>query len=193
MIMVDQKLEKLINNIQKEHSDYFAPASDEDISKLRKLFNKYDLEKVIDFYRLYQPAEIPSTCLLDIEGIFRECCDLAPCAYLYKFGVFPIATTIGGNVVCFDANDVVDGEPSVLYADHDFCFYDDEADKIEISGEVPARVIKEKGWELDFNYENIKDCLFKFDERFSDFIINLLQDEYGNIEKYVTANRGEYV
>jgi len=88
-----------------------------------------------------------------------------------------MAATIGGNIVCFDANDVINGEPSVLYAEHTFCFYSDKFDKIKISGEVPARVAKEKGYDLDFNYENIKNCLFKFEERFSDFIINLLQDK----------------
>jgi len=70
MIMVNQKLEKLINGIQKEHSDYFIRATIKDVNRLRRLLCKYNLKKVIDFYKFYQTANIPSieesSCLLDI-------------------------------------------------------------------------------------------------------------------------------
>lgn len=194
--MVGNRLENLIKGIQKEHSDYFIKASDEDINKFKNLLCKYDLEKVIDFYRLYQPFDIPSveegSWLLGIEGIFEESFYGEPGKFLSKFGVFTFATTIGGNLICFDANDVVDGEPSVLYADNNFCGYNEFLDCVDI-GVAPVEVVKRKGTGLMLNYENIKDCLFRFEERFSDFIFNLLQNKYGDLEKYVTANRGEYI
>jgi len=44
--------------------------------------------------------------------------NLSQGAYLIKYGLITIATTISGNSICLDLNKVVNGEPRVVYANN---------------------------------------------------------------------------
>ena len=182
-----------INNLDTGSDNYFITASSTQINNLKDLFSNYELKKVVNFYASYQPNDIPilksGIKLLDVQGIIDENLYREPGKFLAKFGIFTFAITIGGNLICIDANDVLDEEPSILYSDDNFCSYNQEFNCIEI-GIVPDKIIDEfaNNHIIPLNYDNIKKCLFKFDERFSNFLYKVSINGYGDIEEYIDNN-----
>ena len=123
--------EKIISNFTKildeTEAPLFAPPTEEQLEKLRQLVGN-KVPKFIDFYEKYEPQHGFPTLdcylnLLDIDDILTENQDGEPGEHLAKYGVFVFATTVGGDLVCIDANNCKDGDPAVLVASHTFCSY----------------------------------------------------------------------
>lgn len=107
---------------------------DEELVELKD----YELpESVLNFYRDYEPNELPclegGIYLLNLEGIKDENSNSSPGAYLIKYGLVTIAITIGGNAICLDLNWIANGEPRVVYADNSWFSFNDEERKVEFS------------------------------------------------------------
>lgn len=174
---------------EKERS-LFVPSTIQQLESLKGLIG--DSAKVfIDFYKEYQPCHgFPTldcyVSLLDIDSIIVENTNGAPGEYLAQFGVFVFATTVGGNVICIDTNNCKNGDPAVLIASCNFCFYNEEKQYIEIS-DAPDYVMDE--YEDDeaiiLNYPNIKKCLPKIEKSFSKFMDKLSRNFYEDIEEYL--------
>ena len=118
----------------------FEKTSTDKIDKLIALMGN-NVSKVIEFYRDYEPVQIPMLpCylnLLDIDGIMEENTCGEPGMHLAKYGVYTIGVTVGGNVVCIDTNDVNNGDATVVMFDSNFCYYDDEKEMVRI-GYIPS-------------------------------------------------------
>jgi len=122
--------------------------------------------------------------LLDIEAIFREKEDHEPGCYLAEYGVFVIAVTVGGNVVCLDTNDVTDGDAAILISNLDFCMYNDEKDIVE-AVDIPDDVYDDYSGNgpILLNYDIIKRSLPKIADSFYEFMLKLSKNEYDDIEE----------
>ena len=169
--------------------DLFCPASEGQTEQLSRLFGT-NVEKVTEFYREHQPDNMPMldsyVSLLGIDRILLENTSGEPGKYLAKFGVFVFAVTVGGNVLCIEANDCKDGDASVLIADANFCSYNDHYGCAEI-GIIPKRAAGEflgKGM-VALNYPNIKKCLTKIEPSFLLFMEKLSRNEYEDVEEYL--------
>lgn len=162
--------EKIIGNFeilfkQEAHEEpLFIPATTQQLEDLKKLVGD-SATVFMDFYKEYQPCYgVPALdCyvnMLDIDSIIVENTNGEPGEYLAQFGVIVFATTVGGNVICIDTNDCKNGDPAVLIASCDFCFYDEEKQHIEIAY-VPDDVMDEyeDNEPIILNYTNIKKCL----------------------------------
>ena len=168
----------------------FRPATTQQLEKLKQLVG-YSATVFMDFYKEYQPCnKFPALdCyvnLLDIESILDENINLAPGIDLSPFGVFVFATTTGGNVICIDTNDCKNGDPAVLIASCDFCFYNEEKQYIEIA-DAPDDVMDEyKDDEpIILNYTNIKKCMPRIEKSFLKFMDKLSRNCYDDIEEYL--------
>lgn len=191
-----EKFEQVVRNIYtmlngtqySDKSHWFISATEEDMKKLHSLFKEAKMDEVYKFYKCYQPYDIPMlksyVNLLSVDDIVSENTDGEPGKYLAEYGVYTIATTVGGNIICLDANDISCGEPSVLIADSNFCSYNDYFDCIEI-GIAPEEVVESLKEDelLSLSYDNIKKCLPKIADTFSEFLYNLSINYYGNIEE----------
>jgi hypothetical protein len=146
----------IIENIKKQimNDGYvvevcFGKASEDELKYLTELYNTFNYfttiylddeleilkdyrvpDVVLDFYRNYEPKEIPMLpCylrLLSLDAIKEENAELHPSAYLIRYGLITFATTVGGNAVCMDLNQLNDGEPRILYCDKTYIHSDDE-------------------------------------------------------------------
>lgn len=172
-----------------ENEDLFCPASDEQISKLSNLFGN-NVKKIIDFYRKYQPNNIPMldsyVQLLGIDKILLENTTAEPGKYLAENGVYVFALTVGGNLLCIDANDCKEDDASILIADCNFCSYNENYKCVEI-GIVPDELMEDmlKDGIVILNYPNIKKCLKKIESSFEVFMNKLSNGEYDDIEEYL--------
>ncbi|GFZ31504.1 hypothetical protein CSC2_20300 [Clostridium zeae] len=167
------------------------------LSTNSQFYNEDDLEdlksivipkSIKTFYRENEPKNVPmlksGVRLLSLRGIKEENSSGEPSLYLTKYGVIAIATTIGGNIICLDFNDISNDEPSVLIASNNFCAYNDELECIEIV-DAPEDIIDEYEDDepIELTYNNLKRCLPQIAKTFSEFMCKLAYDEYGNIEK----------
>lgn len=193
--------------IEEDTNKFFRKASDSDLEYLANLFKTYsfssqcysedDLEnlkelripkKVIDFYKDNEPQNMPilksGVRLLSLKSIRDENSSGEPSMYLVKYGIIAIATTIGGNVICLDINDLNDDEPRVLIVENQFCCYNDDLNCVEIIN-APDNVIEEYDDDepIELTYKNIKRCITEVAKTFSEFMYKLANDEYSNIEK----------
>lgn len=172
-----------------ENEDLFCPASDEQISKLSNLFGN-NVKKIIDFYRKYQPNNIPMldsyVQLLGIDKILLENTTAEPGKYLAENGVYVFALTVGGNLLCIDANDCKEDDASILIADCNFCSYNENYKCVEI-GIVPDELMEDMLQDgiVILNYPNIKKCLKKIESSFEVFMNKLSNGEYDDIEEYL--------
>ena len=185
-------MENIIQNFNERFgsTDLFVESNSEQMKKLKTLLGN-KVNRILDFYNKYQPSNLPTISgigLCDIEHIIEENTDLAPGIYLAEYGVYVFATTIGGNALCIDTNDVRDGDASVLIADANFCSFNEDFNCVEIE------IAPEEVWDeydeadddvLHLNYPNIKKCLPKVENSFLEFIRKLSLNEYENIEKYL--------
>ncbi|MBU3218116.1 SMI1/KNR4 family protein [Clostridium estertheticum] len=143
---------------------------------------------VLNFYIENEPQNMPifnsGVRLLSLKSIRDENCSGEPSGYLIKYGIITIATTIGGNVICLDLNELKNGETRVLIVDNNFCSYNEDLDCVEIIN-APNDFIEKYGDDepIELSYENIKKCVPEVAKSFSEFMYKLANDEYGNIEK----------
>jgi hypothetical protein len=152
--MVDFSL--IIGNIKKQimNDGYvgevrFGKPNEDDLKYLTELYNTFNYyttiylddeleilkdyrvpDVVLDFYRNFEPKEVPMLpCylrLLSLDAIKEENTELHPSAYLIRYGLITFATTVGGNAVCMDLNQLNDGGPRILYCDKTNIHSDDE-------------------------------------------------------------------
>lgn len=172
------------NGVEEERDyPWFQPADKEHIAYLTDLYGTFsywtqvylddELEIlkdykvppiVVDFYAQYEPKEIPMTqagiYLLDLEAIKDENASDAGGGVLLKYGLITIATTIGGDLVCIDLNDLKDNDPRVVIIEHWQCC---DVEAVE-----------------DYGY--VKEIEHLVSESFSEFLWKLSGDEYEDLE-----------
>ena len=98
--------------------------------------------------------------LLDLEAIKDENSSDAGGGVLLKYGLITIATTIGGDLVCIDLNDMKNNDPKVVIIEHWSCC---SVDSVE-------------------NYEDVQEIEHLISETFSEFLWKLSGDEYEDFE-----------
>jgi len=187
-------MERVVNNIKKMFKNkdigsvenLFGKATEEQLEQLRDLVG-VDVYKVIEFYANYQPIDVPMLpcylSLLDIDSIVEENTYGEPGKYLAKYGVFVFGVTVGGNVVCIDTNNINNGDPVVLIADSGFCYYDEDEEDVVVAL-IPDEVVDQfdLSQETILDYKSIKLCLKEISHSFVDFLINLSEEQYDDIE-----------
>ncbi|WP_167397446.1 SMI1/KNR4 family protein [Lysinibacillus mangiferihumi] len=144
-------------------------------------------ETIVTFYRNFEPQNLPALSggirLLGLEQIKEENASAVPSMFFVKFGLLTVATTIGGNVICLDLNEIKNDEPSVLIADHSFCSYNDDLDVIEcviVPDDIADNYSDDEP--IVLTYDLIKRCLPQVADSFSDFLNKLANEEYVDIE-----------
>lgn len=183
--IVERFREVFIGNGAEEERDYpwFQPADKEQLTYLTDLYGTFsywtqvylddELETlknykvpsiVVDFYEQYEPKDIPMTeagiYLLDLEAIKDENASDAGGGVLLKYGLITIATTIGGELVCIDLNDIKNNDPRVVLIEHWQCC---DVETVE-------------------DYEYVKKIEHLVSESFSEFLWKLSGDEYEDLE-----------
>lgn len=132
--------------------------------ELETLMNYKVPQSVIEFYVQYEPKGIPTTeagiYLLDLENIKDENSSDAGGGVLLKYGVITIATTIGGDLVCIDLNNMKNNEPKVVIIEHWECC---DVDCVK-------------------SYEDVCEIEHLVSESFSEFLWKLSGDEYEDFE-----------
>lgn len=166
------KLKKQIDKTESGKTNIFQAIDDDALSSFTNLFNtfganspvysedelsilkKYKLPgKISNFYKEYCPFETimlsGGVRLLTFEAFKEENLVNAPGAFLIKFGIITFATTIGGNAICFDLNDIKDNDSSILLVDHSvfcnksvFTFENGKFERNEISYEMICKYSK---------------------------------------------------
>ncbi len=182
---------EFVKNFEKMYGrdDLFEPASEQQVERLQRLFGTR-VDKIVGFYKDYQPFSLPmlESCvsLLNIDRIVMENKHGEPGRYLAQYGVYTVAVTAGGNVVCIDTNDSRDGDARVLIADSAFCSYNPYHDCVEI-GIAPRKIRLELGQSgiIALNYANIRKCLNQIEPSYLTFLEKLSRNEYEDIEDYL--------
>lgn len=168
----------------------FEKSEQTKIEKLNALVGD-NVNKVLEFYREYEPIELPMLpCylrLLNIDAIIDENTCGEPGMHLAKYGVFTIGVTVGGNVVCIDTNNAKNGDPGVVLFDSNFCYYDAEKDIVRV-GYIPGSAmhlfdLTDKSQITVLNYENIQKCGYKICDSFVEFLEKLSTNYYEDIEE----------
>ena len=168
----------------------FEKSEQTKIEKLNALAGD-NVNKVLEFYREYEPIELPMLpCylrLLNIDAIIDENACGEPGMHLAKYGVFTIGVTVGGNVVCIDTNNAKNGDPGVVLFDSNFCYYDAEKDIVRV-GYIPGSAmhlfdLTDKSQITVLNYENIQKCGYKICDSFVEFLEKLSTNYYEDIEE----------
>lgn len=204
-----QRFEKsIIRNGLKpnEAKEAFSQAKPEDLNDFTLLYETYakwsafykekDLENlksyslpetIVAFYRDYEPQNFPALSggirLLRLEQIKEENASATPSMFLIKYGLLTVATTIGGNVICLDLNEIKNDEPRVLIADQAFCSYNDDLDIVEcviVPDDIADNYSDDEP--IVLTYDLIKSCLPQIADSFSDFLMKLANEEYEDIE-----------
>lgn len=168
-----------------EDKDYpwFGKADEENLTYLTDLYSTFNYwtsiylddelealknykvpQSVLEFYAQYEPKGIPTTeagiYLLDLENIKDENSSDAGGGVLLKYGVITIATTIGGDLVCIDLNNMKNNEPKVVIIEHWECC---DVDCVE-------------------SYEDVCEIEHLVSESFSEFLWKLSGNEYEDFE-----------
>ena len=168
----------------------FEKSEQTKIEKLNALVGD-NVNKVLEFYREYEPIELPMLpCylrLINIDAIIDENTCGEPGMHLAKYGVFTIGVTVGGNVVCIDTNNANNGDPGVVLFDSNFCYYDAKKDIVRV-GYIPGSAmhlfdLTDKSQITVLNYENIQKCGYKICDSFVEFLEKLSTNYYEDIEE----------
>jgi len=170
--------------IENDDEPFFGKASNDRIVYMTELFETFSYwssvylngeletlknyaipESVIEFYRLYEPKNVPMTnagiYLCNLERFKDENSCEGGGGVLIKYGVLTIATTIGGELVCIDLNNMIDNEPRVVIFNNYECSFVEE-----------------------FNsYADVLKIEHLVAESFSEFIWKLSGDEYEDFEE----------
>lgn len=163
---------------------------DDDLESLKK----YTVpDTVVDFYCNFKPQNLPVLSggirLMALESIKEENSSASPSMYFIKYGLLTIATTIGGHVICLDLNKIDNNEPSVVIADYSFCSYNDDLNVIECIN-VPDEIADNYSDDepIILSYSLIKSCLPQIATSFSEFLTQLSNEQYENIEAEYLLN-----
>lgn len=174
-------------NIEYTEQKLFVKATEEQLNSLINLIGEEPTE-VISFYKNCQPYEMPMLdcylSLCDIEGIIEESTAIESGKYLSDYNIFVFGVTVGGDIVCFDKNDMHNGDPAVLAFSSSFCICNDYTGAVEIV-DYPDDLEIEDDEVLEFNYENIVKCGHKIESSFTAFIEKLSRNEYEDIEEFI--------
>jgi len=100
--------------------------------------------------------------VLPLDAIRQEIQELAPGARLFPHGYMPIATSIGGNAICFHAP-----TGRVVWADHDSFGADDITYKDRSTGEYRT---------VCFTAEHVEEALVTLADDVETFLADLLHD-----------------
>jgi len=162
---------------------FFGKADEEEIKYMTDLYSTFSYQSavyldgeletlknytmpksVVDFYSMYEPKNDPMTNagirLCDLRTFMEEnSCDGGG-GVLIKYGVFTIAVTIGGELVCIDLNNMVNDEPRVVIFNNWECC---DVDGIN-------------------SYEDIQKIEHLVSESFSEFLWKYSGDEYDEFE-----------
>jgi hypothetical protein len=93
----------VIKDIQDLKAKGYDPSSIEDAIRWNEQWEAFFTSPIGSFLayggpqELWRQADVP---LLDANTIARNVVDLIPDAILFKFGILPIWTSVGGNVIC---------------------------------------------------------------------------------------------
>lgn len=121
-------------------------------------------EHIIDFYKNYEPCQQPMTeagiSLCNLEQIKEE----NSCSVLLKYKLLIIATSIGGNPVCLDFNQMKNDNPAVIIIDN---------------ADIPPF---EEIEEYYSEYEDIEELIHTISTSFIDFLWKYSADEYDDFE-----------
>ncbi|EKQ56084.1 MULTISPECIES: SMI1/KNR4 family protein [unclassified Clostridium] len=164
--------------------NYWSSVFYEEDGELLALKNYKVPKNIISFYENFEPRELGilngDVCLLDLNGIKEENCDLSPGAYLIQYGLITFATTVGGNVICMDLNTIKNGEPRVVYADKSWFLFNEEERKLEFSF-YPFEIEEED--EL-LTQHIIKKYIPEISSTFTEFLKMLYSEEEWDAEDY---------
>lgn len=147
------------------------------------------VSRFIEFYREYNPVDCPMTdsyvSLCSIENIATENTKGEPGIYLSKIGLIVFAVTVGGNPICIDCNNVIDGDASVYIADSNFCAYNDDLEMVEIvwPSEELIEIVGDNDEPIELTYENALLCMKKVEDSFICFLEKLSRNEYEDLEE----------
>ncbi|MED4726903.1 hypothetical protein P9597_01905 [Aneurinibacillus migulanus] len=191
---------------QEDVNKAFQQANTADLNSLLDLYGTYsesssaytkneleDLKKytvpdsVVAFYSNHEPHLVPTLSggirLMNLESIKVENSSAAPSMYLLKFGLLTIATTIGGHAICLDLDSTNDSQPRVVIADQAFCSYNDDLQVVECVL-VPGDIAENYAVDEPILLSNtlIKQCLSEIAPSFREFLKNLSNESYENIE-----------
>lgn len=100
--------------------------------------------------------------VLPLLGIKQEAQELAPGARLLPHGYLVFATSVGGNVICFDS-----GSGRVVWADHDSFGEDDITYKDRTTGKYRT---------VPFTTKNVAQAVVPIADDFAGFLTELLHD-----------------
>lgn len=190
--IVDNLIKVFLEDGADESEIIFQKATEEQMQQLQDLMGD-NAKKVLEFYREYQPEEVPMLpnylSLLNIDGIVEENTCAEPGMHLAKYGVITIGVTVGGNVVCIDTNDVSNAGPKVLLFDSNFCYYDNEDDIVRI-GYIPSSAkhlfsLSDSQKATTLSYENIQKCGHVLSVSFMDFMEKLSCNYFEDIEEFL--------
>lgn len=119
---------------------------------------------IIDFYKNYEPCQQPMTeagiYVCSLKRIKEE----NACSILLKYKLLIIATSIGGNPVCLDFNQMKNDDPAVIIMDHT---------SIPLFEEIE---------EYYPEYVDMKELIHTVSTSFMDFLWKYSGDEYDDLE-----------
>lgn len=149
--------------------------SDDDLDTLKN----YNVpSKIVEFYKEHSSVNSvdigADVYLLSLDNIRSENSELAPGAFLIKCGVMTFASTTGDNDICMDLNDINDGEPRIIIADH------------SVFTDKQIILFKDTGMEEHVvTYEIIKKYAPEVSKTFTKFLNMVINGEVDDIEEYL--------
>jgi len=161
----------VIKDINELRARGYDPSSIENAMEWNQRWEAFLASPIAPFLAYGDPEELwkqPGTPMLDMDSIARNVQELAPHAILFKFGLIPVWTSIGGNVIAYHPD-----TQAFYWADHE-CVFGDEC------------VLVPKSYKkLPLNFENLLQALVKFStEECGTFLRNLRSGVYdGEMEK----------
>jgi hypothetical protein len=124
--------DELYRNITARSGVELRPANEDGIRQLQAL--SFPLNAVA-FYRTAEPtscAEINEARLLPIHDVVEENTNYVPGAYIHPHGYVVVATTIFGDVYCFDLNHATSSATApVVLLSHEMIGSDSTKDEVE--------------------------------------------------------------
>jgi hypothetical protein len=192
---------------QNDIAEAFGPAKEEKLHYLTDLFGTFAHctefyteddyinltqiqlpDSIINFYRESEPHYLPilngGIRLLGLDAIKDENCTGAPGMYLIRFGVLVFATTIGGNAICMDLQEIKGDSPRIVICESNFCSYNEDCHCVEavwLPDEIAAKY--EPDEPVVLTYELLKKCLPEVSPSFGSFLLSIANNQYTDIEE----------
>jgi hypothetical protein len=155
----------VIKNISELRASGYDPSSIEDAMRWNERWEAFLASPIATFLAYGDPQELwkhPDAPVLDIDSIARNVQELAPDAILFKFGLLPVWTSIGGNSIAYHPESA-----AFYWADHE-CIFGDECVLVPKTYE-----------ELPLNFENLMKAIIRLStEQCGTFLRNLRDGLY---------------